>query len=167
MPIRRPSNRTAIKARSLVDDALSLQDAGAFAVVIECVPAPVAKAITESLEIPTIGIGAGPHTSGQVLVYHDMLGMTSHPHHEQFVPRFCKRYAQLGDAIRSGLEAYKKDVEEGTFPSEAYSPYKMPKDEEDAFHALMERDSAIRKAQAAEAAERLKAADEYESIKLY
>jgi 3-methyl-2-oxobutanoate hydroxymethyltransferase len=163
----RAQGRTAVKARRLVDDALALQDAGAFAVVIECVPAPVAQAITEALEIPTIGIGAGPHTSGQVLVYHDMLGMTSHPHHEAFVPRFCKRYAQLGDAIRSGLEAFKQDVEAGTFPSEAYSPYKMPKEELEAFQALMAKDAAARKAQAEEAAERLKQSDEYEQIKLY
>jgi 3-methyl-2-oxobutanoate hydroxymethyltransferase len=163
----RAQGRTAVKARRLVDDALALQDAGAFAVVIECVPGPVAQAITNALEIPTIGIGAGPHTSGQVLVYHDMLGMTSHPHHEAFVPRFCKRYAQLGDAIRSGLEAFKKDVEEGTFPSEAYSPYKMPKEELDAFLTLMAKDAAARKAQAEEAAERLKQSDEYEQIKLY
>ena len=163
----RAQGRTAVKARRLVDDALALQDAGAFAVVIECVPAPVAQAITEALEIPTIGIGAGPHTSGQVLVYHDMLGMTSHPHHEAFVPRFCKRYAQLGDAIKSGLEAFKQDVEAGTFPSEAYSPYKMPKEELEAFQALMAKDAATRKALAEEAAERLKQSDEYEQIKLY
>jgi 3-methyl-2-oxobutanoate hydroxymethyltransferase len=163
----RAQGRTAIKARGLVDDALALQDAGAFAVVVECVPAPVAKAITEALEIPTIGIGAGPHTSGQVLVYHDMLGMTSHPHHEAFVPRFCKKYAQLGDAIRSGLEAFKQDVEAGSFPSDAYSPYKMPKEEEEAFRLLMEKDAAVRKAQAAQAAERIKQSDEYEQIKLY
>lgn len=83
----RAQGRTAIRARELLDDALRLQDAGVFGVVLECVPTNVAAAITETLEIPTIGIGAGGETSGQVLVFHDMLGMTSHPHHEHFVPK--------------------------------------------------------------------------------
>lgn len=163
----RAQGRTAVKARGLVDDALALQEAGAFAVVVECVPAPVAQAITEALEIPTIGIGAGPHTCGQVLVFHDMLGMTTHPHHEAFVPRFCKRYAQLGNVIREGLESFKQDVEAGTFPSEAYSPYKMPAAELRAFQALMAQDATSRQTQAHRAAERLKQSDEYEQIKLY
>jgi len=98
----RAQGRTAVKARSILDDALRLQDAGAFGVVLECVPAPVATAITETLEIPTIGIGAGPGTSGQVLVYHDLLGMLSHPHHKQFVPKFCKQYANVGQNIMKG-----------------------------------------------------------------
>ena len=98
----RAQGRTAVKARALLDDALRLQDAGAFGVVLECVPAPVATAITDALEIPTIGIGAGPGTNGQVLVYHDMLGMTSHPHHQEFVPKFCKQYASLGRQIIQG-----------------------------------------------------------------
>lgn len=71
----RAQGRTAVRARELVDDALRLQDAGCFAIVLECVPANVAEAITDTLEVPTIGIGAGGQTSGQVLVYHDMLGM--------------------------------------------------------------------------------------------
>lgn len=83
----RAQGRTAIRARELLDEALRLQDAGVFGVVLECVPTNVAAAITETLEIPTIGIGAGGETSGQVLVFHDMLGMTSHPHHEHFVPK--------------------------------------------------------------------------------
>jgi 3-methyl-2-oxobutanoate hydroxymethyltransferase len=120
----RAQGRTAWKARELVDEALRMQDAGVFAIVLECVPGNVAAAITETLEIPTIGIGAGGETSGQVsvliriafaptaicfcfpqsnlyttkvLVFHDMLGMTSHPHHAQFVPKFCKvsYYARL------------------------------------------------------------------------
>lgn len=98
----RAQGRTAVKARALLDDALRLQDAGAFGVVLECVPALVATAITDALEIPTIGIGAGPGTNGQVLVYHDMLGMTSHPHHQEFVPKFCKQYASLGKQIIQG-----------------------------------------------------------------
>lgn len=91
--------------------------------MIECVPAQVAQAITESLEIPTIGIGAGPHTSGQVLVFHDMLGMMSHPHHEHFVPKFCKKYARVGDAISKGLADFCKDVQQGVFPGTEFSPY--------------------------------------------
>jgi 3-methyl-2-oxobutanoate hydroxymethyltransferase len=71
----RAQGRTAVKARQVIDDALQLQQAGAFSVVIECVPSIVAKAVTEALQIPTIGIGAGGHTSGQVLVYHDLLGI--------------------------------------------------------------------------------------------
>ncbi|CAM9384049.1 unnamed protein product [Phaeothamnion confervicola] len=121
----RAQGRTAVKARQLVDDALAVQDAGAFAIVVECVPAPVGAAITEALEIPTIGIGAGPHTSGQVLVYHDMLGMLQHPHHAQFVPRFCKRYASVGEEARKGLEAFREECESGVFPSPKYTPYEM------------------------------------------
>ena len=70
---------------------LTKQEAGCFGVVLECVPAVVGAAVTAALEIPTIGIGAGPDTSGQVLVYHDLLGMTSHPHHAQVTPKFCKQ----------------------------------------------------------------------------
>ena len=100
----------------MLDDALRLQDSGAIAIVLECLPGNVAGAITETLEIPTIGIGAGGETSGQVLVFHDMLGMSSHPHHEQFVPKFCKRYAQVGHAIQEGLLQFKEEVEAGEFP---------------------------------------------------
>ncbi len=83
------------------------------------------------------------------------------------MPRFCKRYAQLGEQIRKGLDDFKRDVEAGAFPSDAYSPYKMPAEEEAAFNALMARDSAARDAQRQAAAERIKNADEYEQIKLY
>jgi 3-methyl-2-oxobutanoate hydroxymethyltransferase len=75
----RAQGRTAVKARQLIDDSLQLQQAGAFAIVIECVPSVVAKAVTDALQVPTIGIGAGPHTSGQVLVYHDLLGERQKP----------------------------------------------------------------------------------------
>lgn len=88
----------------------------------------MAQAITKAVEIPTIGIGAGPYTTGQVLVYHDALGMMSHPHHEHFVPKFCKKYARVGDAVTRGLEEYKSDVESGKFPGDEYSPYKVKED---------------------------------------
>ncbi|RLN78957.1 hypothetical protein BBJ28_00011794 [Nothophytophthora sp. Chile5] len=116
----------AVQAKSIIEDALAVQEAGAFAVVLECVPSPVAKHVTQLLKIPTIGIGAGPETDGQVLVYHDLLGMLQHPHHAQFVPKFCKRYADVGEQIRIGLENYRDDVENGRFSSDAYSPYKVP-----------------------------------------
>ncbi|CAM9614201.1 unnamed protein product, partial [Pylaiella littoralis] len=133
----RAQGRTAVKAKQVVEDALAVQEAGAFAVVVECVPSPVARAVTEALDIPTIGIGAGPCTSGQVLVYHDMLGMLQHPHHGQFVPRFCKSYASVGDEVRRGLENFRREVEGGVFPQEKHSPYKMPPGEEEAFLLLL------------------------------
>ncbi|OWZ20389.1 3-methyl-2-oxobutanoate hydroxymethyltransferase [Phytophthora megakarya] len=133
----RAQGRTAAQARMIIDDALAVQKAGAFAVVLECVPSAVAKAVTEILKIPTIGIGAGPETDGQVLVFHDLLGMLQHPHHAQFVPKFCKRYADVGEQIRIGLENYRDDVESGRFSSEAYSPYKMSKEETQKLHDLV------------------------------
>ncbi|GKZ00016.1 hypothetical protein MPSEU_000955000 [Mayamaea pseudoterrestris] len=163
----RAQGRTAVRARQLVDEALRLQDAGCFAIVLECVPANVAAAVTETIEIPTIGIGAGGQTSGQVLVYHDMLGMTSHPHHEQFVPKFCKRYAQVGHIIQEGLLAYKKDVESGVFPGDEFAPYIMKDDERNVFDELLAQDAHERKRQHDEAAERYTATDEYEKLHLY
>lgn len=163
----RAQGRTAVKARALLDDALALQDAGAFAIVIECVPPAVAHAISEAVEIPTVGIGAGPHTSGQVLVYHDLLGMLHHPHHAQHVPSFCKGYARLGEAVADGLETYKAEVEAGTFPDAEFSPYKMSKKETAKFDELLRMDSSEREQELEAAAKRLKEADEYETIKLY
>jgi len=163
----RAQGRTAARARQLLDEALRLQDAGAFCIVLECVPSNVAEAITDTLEVPTIGIGAGGGTSGQVLVYHDMLGMLSHPHHEQFMPKFCKQYADVGHAITRGLEDYRRDVESGTFPGEAYAPYVMTKDEKDLFDSLLAKDAEERQRRHDEAAEKMKQADEYEQLSLY
>lgn len=163
----RAQGRTAFRAREIVDDALRLQDAGVFAVVLECVPDNVAAAITETLEIPTIGIGAGGQTSGQVLVFHDMLGMTSHPHHAQFVPKFCKKYAQLGHIIQEGLQEYKKEVESGVFPGKNFSPYVMKDDEKKAFDLLLARDAKERELKHKQAEDAYIKHDEYESLRLY
>lgn len=163
----RAQGRTAVRARALLDEAMRLQDAGCFSIVLECVPANVATAITETLEIPTIGIGAGGGTSGQVLVFHDMLGMLSHPHHEQFVPKFCKKYAQVGLAIQQGLHDFKDDVESGVFPGEEYSPYVMTAGEKETFDALLKRDEQERRKNHELAAAKLSQADEYETLKLY
>jgi 3-methyl-2-oxobutanoate hydroxymethyltransferase len=119
--------RTAEKARRLVEDALALEAAGCFAVVLEAVPAPVATRITEALTIPTIGIGAGAGCDGQVLVYHDLLGL-----YEARAPRFVKRYAALADQIRAALEKYAEDVRAGRFPEEQHG-YAMPDEELEAF----------------------------------
>ncbi|EQC31534.1 3-methyl-2-oxobutanoate hydroxymethyltransferase [Saprolegnia diclina VS20] len=134
----RAQGRTAKQAEQIIEDALAVQKAGAFAVVVECVPSVVAKALTEILDIPTIGIGSGQHTSGQVLVFHDLLGMLQHPHHAQHVPKFCKKYADVGERIRQGLEAYREDVEHARFPNDDYSPYKMSKDEQAKLAALVD-----------------------------
>jgi 3-methyl-2-oxobutanoate hydroxymethyltransferase len=115
--------RTAEAALRLLADARELEAAGCFAVVLEAVPAPVAERITRELTVPTIGIGAGPGCDGQVLVYHDLLGLT-----EGHLPRFVKRYASLSREIRDALEAYAADVRAGTFPGEEHT-YAMPEDE--------------------------------------
>jgi 3-methyl-2-oxobutanoate hydroxymethyltransferase len=119
--------RTAEAALRVVEDARALEAAGCFAVVLEAVPAPVAARITETLSIPTIGIGAGPSCDGQVLVYHDLLGLS-----EGHLPRFVKRYANLSREIRDALEAYAGEVRTGAFPAGDYS-YSMPEEELAAF----------------------------------
>jgi 3-methyl-2-oxobutanoate hydroxymethyltransferase len=115
--------KTVGAARKLIEDALALEDAGCFAVVLEAVPAPVAAEITRRLSVPTIGIGAGRECDGQVLVYHDLLGLT-----EGHLPRFVKRYANLSREIRDALEAYAHEVRTGAFPDDDHS-YDMPSDE--------------------------------------
>src|SRR5438067_1876402 len=120
--------RTAAKAQKLVADAQALEAAGCFALVLEAVPAPVAARITELLTIPTIGIGAGAATDGQVLVYHDLLG------YQEGGPRFVKQYAKLGPEIQGALERYAEDVRAGAFP-EAQHNYAIPAEELELFEA--------------------------------
>lgn len=127
----------------------------------------MAKAVTESLKIPTIGIGAGPYTDGQVLVYHDLLGILHHPHYEKHVPSFCKKYSKLGSEIHTSLSQYKDEVLSGAFPTKEHSPYKMPDDEDILFQKLLERDRSARESESERVDRRLKEADEYEAIKLY
>jgi 3-methyl-2-oxobutanoate hydroxymethyltransferase len=121
--------RTAARARRMLSDALALQAAGCYSLVLEAVPTPVAARITAALEIPTIGIGAGPDCDGQVLVYHDLLGLT-----EGHTARFVKRYADLATVIREALAAFAADVRSGAYPEERHT-YGMPADEQAAFEA--------------------------------
>ena len=111
-------------ASALVEDAVALQEAGAYSIVLESVPARLAKVITDRLAIPTIGIGAGPHCDGQVQVSHDILGLLAVGIHVDHVPRHVRRYAQLSDAIISAVSQYADDVREGRFPSDEES-FKM------------------------------------------
>ena len=115
--------RTAEGARKLVADARELEAAGCFSIVLEAVPAQVAAEVTRTLSIPTIGIGAGRECDGQVLVWHDLLGL-----YEGRAPRFVKRYADLGTEIRRALEAFADDVRTGRFPEDKHT-YAMPDEE--------------------------------------
>ena len=108
----RAQGKTEAAAARLLDDSEALEDAGAYAVVLEVVPASLAARITERLSIPTIGIGAGPYCDGQVQVFHDMFGLFT-----DFVPRHARRYTDLGLQIRSATESYIEDVRSGAFPS--------------------------------------------------
>jgi 3-methyl-2-oxobutanoate hydroxymethyltransferase len=128
--------RTAAKARQLYEDAHALEAAGSFSVVLEAVPAPVARRITETLAIPTIGIGAGVDCDGQVLVYHDLLGL-----YDGQAPRFVKQYADLATEIRGALVSYASDVRSGAFPEERHT-YAIPDEELAEFEALL--DEAVR-----------------------
>ena len=101
------------EAEKLLEDAKLLQELGCFAIVLEKIPSSLAKKVAESLEIPIIGIGAGPHVDGQVLVVHDMLGIT-----KEFKPRFLRRYAELNDVITDAVTNYIKDVKSNDFPTE-------------------------------------------------
>ena len=109
--------KTPAAAARLLNDARALEDAGAFAVVLETIPAPLAKMVTERLGVPTIGIGAGPHCDAQVQVFHDMLGIFD----DQRPLKHAKRYATLGATIRDAVRAYISEVEDGAFPDEQHS----------------------------------------------
>ena len=119
----RAQGRTADAAERLVREAVALERAGCFAVVLEAMPAVVAERVTAAVGIPTIGIGAGASCSGQVLVWHDLLGLSVGP-----LPRFVKQYADVGTAIGQALSAYAADVRAGTFPEERHT-YGMPEAE--------------------------------------
>ena len=103
-------------AAEIVDAAKGLEGAGAFAIVLECVPARVAQAVTSSVQVPTIGIGAGPYCDGQVLVLHDLVGLT-----DGHVPKFVKQYANLRQELAKAVWQYTRDVDEGRFPDEVHS----------------------------------------------
>ena len=103
-------------AQSIIDAALAVQEAGAFAVVLECIPAKLAQIITDKLEIPTIGIGAGVGCDGQILVYQDMLGMFS-----DYSPKFVKRFAEVGEVMKEGFAKYIKEVQESTYPAQEHT----------------------------------------------
>lgn len=109
----RVQGRSSKAADQLVADAKALEYAGAFAIVLECVPPDLAEDITEAVSVPTIGIGAGPHCDGQILVLHDLLGL-----YGDFKPKFAKRYADLGTAVTEAVVSYQSEVSSGAFPAE-------------------------------------------------
>lgn len=108
--------KTEETARKLIEDAKKVEEAGAFAVVLECVPAKLAELITKNVNIPTIGIGCGTGCDGQILVYQDMLGMFS-----DFKPKFVKHYANVGEMMRTAFSNYAKEVQEGIFPGKEHT----------------------------------------------
>ncbi|SFM93675.1 3-methyl-2-oxobutanoate hydroxymethyltransferase [Thermodesulforhabdus norvegica] len=108
--------KSAETAKKLIEDAKALAEAGCFSIVLEAIPAPVAKIITESVPIPTIGIGAGPHCDGQVLVLHDLVGLF-----DRFRPKFVKQYDEMGERLLNALRAFRREVEDGIFPGEEHS----------------------------------------------
>ena len=123
--------KTLDAAKKLIDDAIAVQEAGAFMVVVEAVPASLSAIITKKLSIPTIGIGGGVECDGQVLVFHDMLGL-----YKRFTPKFVKVYANVFDIMEKAIGEYVKDVKKGTFPEEKHS-FTMKKDVTDKLNELI------------------------------
>ena len=124
--------RTAEAAMAILEDALAIQDAGCFMLEFEAVPAPIAKLISEQLEIPTIGIGAGVGTDGQILLCYDLLGVFT-----DFKPKFTKRYANLTEIAVGGIRQYVKEVKESVFPDDDHS-YEVNQEEYEKFATLVE-----------------------------
>jgi 3-methyl-2-oxobutanoate hydroxymethyltransferase len=119
--------KTAEAATSLLEEAKALEEAGVFCLVLEAIPAPIAARITQEISIPTIGIGAGAECDGQVLVFHDLLGLF-----DRFVPKFVKQYANLREIAASAISDYKREVEAGSFPAKEHS-FAMPEHEKEKF----------------------------------
>lgn len=130
--------KTLQAVEQLMRDAIALQRAGACSIVLEGIPREVAAMITHELEVPTIGIGAGPECDGQVLVFHDVLGLTFSP-----AAKFVRRYADLGSAVTNAVLNFKDDVKSGAFPSEAEA-YHLPKDTHAALSDIADRKHALR-----------------------
>ena len=112
----RVQGKSVEAAKKLVEDALAIQEAGAFAVVLECIPAKLASLITEKLDIATIGIGAGNSCDGQILVYQDMLGMFT-----DYVPKFVKKFANVGEVMKQAFVDYINEVNDSSFPAEEHT----------------------------------------------
>jgi 3-methyl-2-oxobutanoate hydroxymethyltransferase len=129
--------KTAVSAHKLWQDAQALQEAGCFSIVLESVPAKIAAEISQRLAIPTVGIGAGAGCDGQVLVFHDMLGLF-----DKFQPKFVKQYANIGEQIMQGLVAYRDEVKTRDFPSEEHS-FAMPEAEFEEFLSLVRQDEPV------------------------
>jgi 3-methyl-2-oxobutanoate hydroxymethyltransferase len=114
--------KDAAAAKQIIDDAKAIEEAGAFSIVLEAVPAPLGKLVAAAVKVPVVGIGAGPDVDGQVLVIHDMIGLF-----DKFVPRFVKQYAQIRTIILEAMQSYKKEVQEVSFPGAEHS-FKMPEE---------------------------------------
>ena len=129
--------RTAEAAAKLAEETLALQSIGCFAVVFEAIPAGVTEALMSRLEVPVIGIGAGPATDGQVLVFHDLLGI-----YAGHTPRFVRRYAEVREAMVNGVRSYTEDVRSGAFPDEEHS-YSIPPEELEEFKRYLSEESLV------------------------
>jgi 3-methyl-2-oxobutanoate hydroxymethyltransferase len=131
----RVQGKDVTTARALIDDALALEQAGAFSLILEAIPSPVAQIISDRVSIPTIGIGAGPHCDGQVLVIHDLIGLF-----DRFLPKFVKQYANIFPTIVEALNQYRQDVIDGAFPAPEHS-YAMSDEALEALLTELDRES--------------------------
>ncbi|WP_227765242.1 3-methyl-2-oxobutanoate hydroxymethyltransferase [Zhaonella formicivorans] len=130
--------RNSQAAVNIVKEAKRLEEAGAFSILVEAVPSAVGKAITERANIPILGIGAGPYTHGQLVIYADMIGL-----YDNFTPKFVKKYADVNEIITNAFKEYAKDVREGIFPVDGEHTYKMKEEEVEEFFKLLEKSDVL------------------------